>query len=168
MLFPIIGIGASAGGLEALVQEPFTAKFDSMPRSAIDAGFADLIAPSEELPGKIIDYLHHAIIIAKADLSRELKEQSAQEKILNLLRAKTGNDFSKYKKNTVYRRIERRMGTHKINKIATYVRYLQENPQEVELLFKELLIGVTNFFRDPAAWEQLQTEAIPLLLAACG
>jgi chemotaxis methyl-accepting protein methylase/flagellar motor protein MotB len=149
-----------------LVQEPSTAKFDSMPRSAIDAGLADLIAPPEELPGKIIDYLQHAIIIAKTDLSIELKEQSTLEKILILLRSKTGNDFSMYKKNTVYRRIERRMSIHKIDKIATYVRYLQENSQEVELLFKELLIGVTSFFRDPAVWEQLQTEAIPLLLAA--
>jgi len=149
-----------------LVQEPSTAKFDSMPRSAIDAGLADLIAPSEELPGKIIDYLQHAIIIARTNPSIESKEQSALEKILILLRSKTGSDFSMYKKNTIYRRIERRMSIHKIDKIATYVRYLQENPQEVELLFKELLIGVTSFFRDPASWEQLQTEAIPLLLAA--
>ena len=95
----------------------------------------------------------------------EEKDQSALEKILILLRAKTGHDFSLYKKNTVYRRIERRMGIHQIDRIAAYVRYLQENSQEVELLFKELLIGVTSFFRDPAAWEQLQEEAIPALLA---
>ena len=69
-----------------------------------------------------------------------------------------------YKKNTVYRRIERRMNIHQINKIAAYARYLQENSQEVNLLFKELLIGVTSFFRDPAAWEQLQEKAIPALL----
>ena len=81
-----------------------------------------------------------------------------------LLRAQTGHDFSLYKKNTVYRRIERRMGIHQIDKIATYVRFLQENPQELELLFKELLIGVTSFFRDPAAWEQLKAEVIPALL----
>ncbi len=77
----------------------------------------------------------------------------------------TGHDFSLYKKNTVYRRIERRMGIHQIDRIAAYVRYLQENPQEVELLFKELLIGVTSFFRDPAAWEELRGEALPALLA---
>ncbi len=71
-----------------------------------------------------------------------------------------------YKKSTVYRRIERRMGIHQIDRIAAYVRYLQENSQEVELLFKELLIGVTSFFRDPAAWEQLRGEAFPALLAA--
>jgi chemotaxis methyl-accepting protein methylase/PAS domain-containing protein len=147
----------------ALVQEPSSAKFDSMPRSAIDAGLADLVAPAEELPGKIIGYLRHARII-KTATPLEVKERSALEKVVILLRAKTGHDFSMYKKTTIYRRIERRMGIHQIDRIAAYVRYLQENPQEVELLFKELLIGVTSFFRDPAAWEQLREKAIPALL----
>ncbi|HEY6007996.1 MAG TPA: chemotaxis protein CheB, partial [Geobacteraceae bacterium] len=149
----------------ALVQEPASARFDSMPRSAIDAGLADIVAPAEDLPGKIIDYLRHALIISKTGLPLQEKDQSALEKVLILLRAKTGHDFSLYKKSTVYRRIERRMGIHQIDKIAAYVRYLQENSQEVELLFKELLIGVTSFFRDPPAWEQLQGEAIPAILA---
>ena len=149
----------------ALVQEPASAKFDSMPRSAIDAGLADLVAPAEALPGKIIDYLRHARVIAKAEHPLEEKDRSALEKVVILLRAKTGHDFSMYKKNTVYRRIERRMSIHQIDRIAAYVRYLQENPQEVDLLFKELLIGVTSFFRDPAAWEQLRDEGIPALLA---
>ena len=148
-----------------LVQEPASAKFDSMPRSAIDAGLADLVAPAGNLPGKIIDYLRHVLILAKTELPLEEKDQSAMEKVLILLRLKTGNDFSMYKKNTINRRIERRMSIHQITKIATYVRYLQENPHEVELLFKELLIGVTSFFRDPSAWDQLKGEAIPALLA---
>ena len=147
-----------------LVQEPASAKFDSMPKSAIAAGLADLIAPAEDLPEKIIDYLRHAIIITKTEFPLEEKDQSVLEKIFILLRTKTGHDFSMYKKNTVYRRIERRMNIHQINKIAAYARYLQENSQEVNLLFKELLIGVTSFFRDPAAWEQLQEKAIPALL----
>jgi len=149
----------------ALVQEPASARFDSMPKSAIEAGLADLVAPAEDLPGKIIDYLRHALIIDKTEPALESKDQSALEKVLILLRAKTGHDFSMYKKNTVYRRIERRMSIHQIDRIATYVRFLQDNSQEVELLFKELLIGVTSFFRDPAAWEQLQGEAIQVLLA---
>jgi two-component system CheB/CheR fusion protein len=149
----------------ALVQEPASARFDSMPRSAIDAGLADLIAPAENLPGKIIDYLRHALIIAKTDRPLEEKDQSSLEKVLILLRARTGHDFSMYKKNTVYRRIERRMSIHQIDRIAAYVRYLQENSQEVELLFKELLIGVTSFFRDPATWEQLRGEVIPACLS---
>ena len=145
----------------ALVQEPASAKFDSMPRSAIAAGLADIIAPAEDLPGKIIDYLNHALFIAKNGLPMEEKDQSALEKVFILLRSKTGHDFSMYKKNTVYRRIERRMSIHQINRIAAYVRYLQENPQEVELLFKELLIGVTSFFRDEAAWEHLRQKGHP-------
>jgi len=146
------------------VQEPTSAKFDSMPRSVIDAGLADVIAPVETLPGKIIAYFQHVPFMAKAGLAQEDKAQSALEKVVILLRAQTGHDFSLYKKSTVYRRIERRMGIHQIDKIATYVRFLQENPQELELLFKDLLIGVTSFFRDQAAWEQLKSE-IPALLA---
>jgi two-component system CheB/CheR fusion protein len=149
-----------------LAQDPASAKFDSMPRSVISAGLADLVAPVEELPLKIIDFLRHDRVITKAEGPLEEKDQSALEKVLILLRSKTGHDFSMYKKNTVNRRIERRMGIHQIDRISAYVRFLQENSQEVELLFKELLIGVTSFFRDPAAWEQLRTEAIPAILAA--
>ena len=147
-----------------LVQEPASAKFESMPRSVIKAGLADLIAPAEELPGKIIDYFRHSIVIDKAERPIEEKDQSALEKVMILLRTKTGQDFSLYKKNTIYRRIERRMNIHQIDRIASYVRYLQENPQEVELLFKELLIGVTSFFRDPLSWEQLRDKFVTRLL----
>jgi two-component system CheB/CheR fusion protein len=149
----------------ALVQEPATAKFDSMPRSAIDAGLADIVAPVEELPGKILAYLQRTPLIAPTEMTLEAKTQSTMEKAIVLLRAQTGNDFSFYKRNTLYRRIERRMGIHQIGRMGAYVRYLQENSQELNLLFKELLIGVTNFFRDPAAWEQLGDEIIPALLA---
>ena len=149
-----------------LVQEPTTAKFDSMPRSAIEAGLADLIAPVDQLPEKILGYLRHARTIVKTELTLKEKDQSALEKILILLRARTGQDFSLYKRNTVYRRIERRMSIHQVDRIDSYVRYLQENPQEVELLFKELLIGVTGFFRDPDAWEHLQKEAISACLSS--
>jgi two-component system CheB/CheR fusion protein len=148
-----------------LVQEPATAKFDSMPRSAIDAGLADIVAPADELPGKILAYLQRTPHIARTEEILEAKTQSALEKVVVLLRAHTGNDFSFYKRNTLHRRIERRMGIHQLSKMSAYVRYLQENSQELNLLFKELLIGVTNFFRDPAAWDQLRAQAIPALLA---
>jgi two-component system CheB/CheR fusion protein len=146
------------------VQDPASAKFNGMPRSAIEAGLADVVAPVEALPGKIIAYLHHVPLIARPGLAEEDQSHSAFEKVVILLRAQTGHDFSFYKKNTVYRRIERRMGIHQIDRIATYVRFLQENPEELELLFKELLIGVTSFFRDPAAWEVLKAQVIPALL----
>ena len=154
-------------GGAVFVQEPATAKFDSMPRSAIDSGVSDVIAPAEELVGKILAYLKHLpLIAADPDANLPENEQSGLEKVVLLLRTQTGHDFSHYKKSTIYRRIERRMGLHQLAKIADYVRFLRDNPQEAELLFKELLIGVTSFFRDPAVWEQLKSEVIPALLAA--
>jgi two-component system CheB/CheR fusion protein len=152
-------------GGAVFVQAPASAKFDSMPRSAIDAGLADVVAPVEELGGKIAAYLAHAPRITSPDLVLASKTESAIEKICVLLRSQTGHDFSQYKRSTVYRRIERRMGLHQIDGIAGYLRYMQESPQETTLLFKELLIGVTNFFRDPEAWDHLQKKAIPALLA---
>ncbi len=147
----------------ALVQDPLDAKFDSMPRSVIEAGLADIVAPVEELPQKILAYLHHLIPVLSR-LEIEPKTQSALEKVILLLRIHTGQDFSGYKKNTLYRRIERRMGLHQIDKIAVYVHYLRTNPQELDLLFKELLIGVTHFFRDPQIWDFLK-EVVRLYLA---
>ncbi|MEI6680511.1 MAG: CheR family methyltransferase [Mariniphaga sp.] len=85
--------------------------------------------------------------------------------ILIMIRSQTGHDFSSYKEKTLHRRIERHMAIHQIDSIETYVRFLQENPRELELLFKELLIGVTNFFRDPMEWELLKDKVIPELLA---
>ena len=146
-----------------LVQEPATAKFDSMPRSAIAAGLADYVAQAEVLPAKLIAYLQYAPLISHPRLTLESRAQSALEKVVIQLRTHTGHDFSLYRKSTLYRRIERRMGIHQIDKIGTYVRFLQENSQERELLFKELLIGVTSFFRDPAAWKKLREQAIPAL-----
>lgn len=147
------------------VQTPESAKFEGMPRSAVDARLADVVAPVEELPGRILAYLKHPPGVSCRETEEDPKTRSALEKVMILLRSHTGSDFSMYKRSTVYRRIERRMGLHQIDKIAFYVRYLQNNPQEMDLLFKELLIGVTNFFRDPAAWEQLRAEAMPALLA---
>lgn len=145
------------------VQTPASAKFDGMPRSAIEAGLADVVAAAEELPERIITYLQH---LPAPDPMQTGTDPSGLDKVLLLLRTHTGHDFSLYKKSTLYRRIERRMGLHRLPRIADYVRYLRDNPHETELLFKELLIGVTRFFRDPAVWEQLQTEVIPALLAA--
>lgn len=156
------------GGL-ILVQDPATAKFDGMPRSAIATGLADLVAAVDELPRRIGEILQRSPHSTAADETAEGEssaQRSALDKICILLRARTGNDFSLYKKNTLYRRIERRMAIHQLARIDGYVRYLRENPQEVELLFRELLIGVTSFFRDPAAWVSLQEQALPELLAA--
>jgi two-component system CheB/CheR fusion protein len=156
------------GGLVA-VQDPLTAKFGSMPQSAIDTGLADIVAAAEVLPLKIADTLRRTLRGLPGAILHETEtaaQRSAFDKICILLRERTGNDFSLYKKSTVYRRVERRMGLHQIDRIAHYVHYLSENPQEIELLFKELLIGVTSFFRDPASWDILQEKVLPELLAA--
>jgi two-component system CheB/CheR fusion protein len=146
-----------------MVQDPASAKFDSMPRNAIHSVMVDIVAPANELPGKLMIFFKH-LPVFKSDPESEINNQSALEKIISLLRTHTGNDFSLYKKNTLYRRIERRMGVHQIAKISSYISFLQENPKEMDILFKELLIGVTNFFRDDQVWEKLGKDLLPEVL----
>ncbi len=149
------------------VQDPRSAGSAGMPRSAIDSGLADVIAPANELPGRIQASLH---------ASRQPRQQAGDGeqvapeigKIVALLRARTGHDFALYKRSTICRRVERRMGLHQLGQPAAYVRFLQDNPHELDLLFKELLIGVTSFFRDPEAWEHLRDEVLPGMLRATG
>lgn len=152
------------GGM-VVVQEPASAQFDSMPRSAIEAGLADVIAPAESLPAQIIAQALGQPLNEQAAPAQAEKSTGSFEKIIGLLLAQTGTDFSAYKKNTVYRRIERRLVVHEIDKMSAYVQYLQENPQELELLFKELLIGVTRFFREPHEWELLKRKVLPELMS---
>jgi len=140
-----------------LVQDPASAKFDAMPRNAINAVIADIIAPAGELPARLLSFLKFAPIIIPVSDS-EAKSKSSLDKIIILLREQWGHDFSLYKKTTLFRRI------HQIEKIQNYVRCLQENPKEVEILFKELLIGVTSFFRDIEVWEALGNKILPQLL----
>lgn len=146
-----------------LVQEPSTAKFDSMPKNAIDSVLVDIVAPVEELPAKLVSLLQY-IPPGKREIELNHKNKSNLDKIIILLRECTGHDFLLYKKTTLMRRIDRRKGVHQIDKLEDYVRFLQENPKEVELLFKELLIGVTSFFRDTAVWENLRNAILPDLI----
>lgn len=152
------------GGV-VFIQEPDSDKSDSMARNAIEAGFADVITKVEALPAKIISYFEHMSLMEVADWDQKDKLMSSYDNIMTMLRSRTGHDFTSYKKTTIHRRIERRMGIHKIDKIDTYIDFLQENPQELELLFKEFLIGVTSFFREPVEWELLKDKVIPALLA---
>ncbi len=146
-----------------LVQSPESAKYDGMPRSATEAVIPDIIAPADELPAKLLALLKY-IPSVKTDIEIDSKTRSNIEKIILLIRERTGHDFSLYKKNTIFRRIERRKGIHQIDKINNYVRFLSENPHEVDILFKELLIGVTSFFRDTAVWEKLGNTVLPDLI----
>ncbi|MBN1310459.1 MAG: chemotaxis protein CheR, partial [Anaerolineae bacterium] len=152
------------GGM-MMVQDPETAKYDGMPRSAINTGLADYILPPEEMPAQLLSYVEHLYSPkAKRAVPSPPKETDALEKIFVLLRRQTGHDFSLYKQNTINRRIERRMVVNQVDRIADYVRYLQRTPLEVETLFRELLIGVTSFFRDPEAFAVLEHQAIPHLI----
>lgn len=148
------------------VQSPASAQFDSMPRSAIEAGVADVVAAADELPGKILAYIAHLRIGVRPEPEPGTKNLDDFDKVIAQLHVQTGHDFSLYKKSTISRRIERRMGLHQLSRTADYQRYLRETPSEAELLFNELLIGVTSFFRDPGVWVQLQAEVIPALLAS--
>ncbi len=146
-----------------LVQDPKSAKFDSMPRSAIESIKVDVVAPVEEIPAKLIKYIK-IIPGTESETESTTINKSNLDKIIHLLRQQSGNDFSLYKKNTLFRRIERRKGVHRIEKIDDYVQFLEKNPKEVDILFKELLIGVTSFFRDSAVWEKLKITMLPALI----
>lgn len=151
-----------AGGV-TLVQEPATAKYDGMPTSAIHAGYATHVLAVEKMPEALLAGAH------SLDVNRELTQAppdtSSLNRILMQLRSVTGNDFSLYKKSTIRRRIERRMSQHDIEDTELYARYVKENPAEVRLLIKELLINVTSFFRDAEAFAVLKSDILPNLLA---
>ncbi|PKO87893.1 MAG: chemotaxis protein CheB [Betaproteobacteria bacterium HGW-Betaproteobacteria-10] len=148
-----------------VAQEPSTAKADSMPMSAIKSCVVDIIAPPEELPARIISYLKLGPPLMPPEAGDDLANHSSLDKITAMLRVRSGNDFSLYKPSTLYRRIERRTALLQIDGIAGYVGYLRENPQELNILFRELLIGVTNFFRDPPLWDFLAQSVLPALFA---
>jgi two-component system CheB/CheR fusion protein len=145
-----------------LVQDPKDAKFDSMPNSAIKAVVPDGIAGASELPAKLMALIKYRPTV-KVDSEIEIKSGSNLDKIIILIRNHSGHDFSLYKRNTLFRRIQRRMVLHQIDKIDIYLRFLQENPKELDVLFKEFLIGVTSFFRDGVVWQMLKDKIFPEL-----
>ncbi|MEW5910019.1 MAG: CheR family methyltransferase, partial [Thermodesulfobacteriota bacterium] len=145
-----------------LVQAPESAKFDGMPSTAAATGLIDFVLPPEKMPECLITYARQS---GKKFFFRISKNHTAVphdlQKIFILLRTHTGHDFSHYKSNTIIRRIERRMNLHHLDSLQKYIRFLHENPQEIHSLFKEMLIGVTNFFRDPEAFEVLKKKVLP-------
>jgi two-component system CheB/CheR fusion protein len=150
------------GGGMVMIQDPKTAKYAGMPSSALQTGLVDYILPAEKMPSQLITYVKK--FVKKGKLPVTEKREYSLRKILALIRSKTGHDFSLYKKTTLNRRIEKRMNLHNIDDINAYVRYLQEHPDEVQLLFKDLVIGVTQFFRDAEAFEVLRYKTLPKYL----
>ena len=153
------------GGGICMVQEPSTAQYDGMPHSAIAAGCATHILPVEQMPAMLQAVARQSAFRQKVPAVATEKTLTGMNQILLQLRTNTGHDFSLYKKSTIVRRIERRMARHNIESAAVYVRYLKENRAEVQALFRELLINVTRFFRDPDAFVALKQTILPLLLA---
>ncbi len=151
-----------------MAQEPQSAKYTGMPQSAIATGIIDYVCPPAYMPEQILSYIRGPYLVpmpASLDQENDVVGQF-MPKVFVLLRDRTGNDFSLYRTNTIRRRIERRMNIHQIEAPKQYLRYLLANPHELDALFQEMLIGVTSFFRDPAAFEVLANQGLPLLLDA--
>ena len=155
----------AVGGL-CIAQEPDTAKFPSMPRSLIDSGLADFVLRPEEMPEVLSRYAHHPYAAGKVDPEAVARrERQSVAEILAVLRTRTNHDFSGYKKPTLVRRIQRRMGLGQYEKMGEYARSLRQRPGEVQALADDLMIHVTGFFRDPEVWETLRVKVIDPLVA---
>lgn len=151
----------------AMVQDPATAEYPSMPNAAIKSNMVDYVLSPEDMPVKLIQYLNHPVLLesgAIEDAYLTNTNQTHLQKILMLLRSHTGHDFTLYKKNTIVRRIERRIAINQLHDYAEYIAYLREKPDEIVLLFNELLIGVTKFFRDQQAFDILKEKLYPHLV----
>jgi two-component system CheB/CheR fusion protein len=158
------------GGL-ALAQAGFDHEaMSGMPHSAAATGLVDEVLPVEDMPGKLLSYQRHLLAVAPRKDDDGTRRDTADHlaKISAILRAQVGHDFSKYKEKTLIRRIQRRMQVLQIDTVPAYIARLREEPHEAELLFREILIGVTHFFRDPDAFGALETTVIPKLLERKG
>jgi two-component system CheB/CheR fusion protein len=157
------------GGL-TVAQASMTSRFESMPDSAVATGLVDLVLPVEEMPAKLVEYATHLVEIRDRQTIETLREDGRKHlvRIYALLRSKTGHDFSRYKDSTFIRRVRRRMQIVQVTTLPAYVEVLRKEVREVELLFRDLLIGVTHFFRDTGAFEAMGSEVIPKLVDGKG
>lgn len=153
------------GGM-SLVQTPDTAKFDGMPRSAIASGLADHVLAPDRMPETLLAYIHHGYVAAAAEVESDSSNDEATiQQVLEVVRAHDGHDFSRYKRNTLRRRIHRRMGLRNVETLSGYINDLRTNSAEIAALAADLMISVTGFFRDPEAWKALAELVIAPLVA---
>jgi two-component system CheB/CheR fusion protein len=156
------------GGI-GIVQEPDQARFSGMPKSAVDSGVADYVLPVGKIPAQILKYakysyidrVHKTFDALHKTFAADKRVQANVQKIFDLVRSATGSDFSHYKKTTTFRRIKQRMAVNNIKRLEDYLLYLQKNRDEVDELFKSLIIRVTSFFRDPKAFDFLGKSVLP-------
>ncbi len=160
-----LGVRAIKGeGGMVIVQRPETTEYDGMPRSAIATGMVDFILSPHEMAAQLLAYAAHAF--GKSPIASTPQASPPNDglaTIFHLLHSQTTHDFSQYKRNTIIRRVERRMAVHQIARLEDYIRYLQLTPTEVDALFRDLLIGVTNFFRDAEIFDEIQKQVIAQL-----
>ncbi|WP_028886335.1 chemotaxis protein CheB [Teredinibacter turnerae] len=155
-----------AGAL-VIAQEPDSAKFDGMPNSAINTGIVDLILRPEQMGEKLMSYIRHPLVSGEnSPLKAGTSEnEDLMAEVFNVLKLKSEIDFAKYKPSTVARRIERRMTIKQVNSLQEYLTLMFKDPYEVQVLSKELLIGVTRFFRDDDAFNLLREKTIADIVA---
>lgn len=152
------------GGI-VVVQDPITAKFDGMPNSAIGTGNADLILPPEMMAAELSDYLKESPL-QKAFQDMNQKDELVLRDILETVLRVTSYDFSNYKRPTIHRRLSKRMMLKGIHSMPDYLKYLRSHTDEVQQLAQEFLIGVTKFFRDEEAFDEVQSKVIPALFGS--
>lgn len=157
----------ACGGL-TMAQQPDTAQFDAMPSSAIASGCVDIVCAPQDMPSRLLAALAGPAPGAPQQPpgAADALRQGGLDAVLDLLHRRGRHDFRQYKRSTLQRRVERRIGIHGLGSVQQYVQMLRGNPQELDLLFKELLIGVTAFFRDTLVWQALRETALPALLAS--
>ncbi len=163
-----LGIKAvkAEGGL-VVVQEPYSAEHSGMPESAIETGVVDYILPVHKIPEALIRYAQHAYTGAKQEAPEPVEKSCSElNQILALLRSRSKHDFCCYKEGTLLRRTRRRMCLRHIEELPEYLRYLRAYPGEADALVKDLLISVTDFFRDARAWRTLAEQVIGPLVEA--
>ncbi|MEW8546406.1 MAG: chemotaxis protein CheB [Candidatus Thiodiazotropha endolucinida] len=147
-----------------MVQVEETAAFDGMPRSAIATGLVDYILSPEDMPAQLLSYLKHPFTAKDEYASTMLTDEDGVTRIFALLRESNKIDFTYYKPTTIIRRIERRMAVNQVHDLNDYVRFLESYPVELNSLHKDLLIGVTSFFRDHEAFESIEVKYLPMLM----
>lgn len=151
------------GGL-IMVQQPEDAEYDSMPRAALSTGLVDVVLPAHQLAEKLADYIRHQPKLPHDPGQLSAAEAETLLRILSQVHARTGHDFSQYKRSTILRRVERRMQLNNFDNLESYLAYLRTNPEEAQAMFNDILIGVTNFFRDRESWEALNQHIIPEMI----
>jgi two-component system CheB/CheR fusion protein len=153
------------GGM-VMVQDPATTEYDGMPRSAISTGLSDYTLAPGQMAAQLIAYSARIFRGDSADATAGVATtEPSLKNIFELLHSRTGHDFSQYKSNTIRRRIARRMAVQQIETLDAYLEYMRESDSEIDKLFRELMIGVTSFFRDEDCFSALAEKGVPMLIA---